>query len=106
MPSQPIPSVLTVGKFKMVFTYKEFSKSKNDCCHNRNKKKSKEKRPGHQVSVDHGTITMYLKVSMGSYEMGKELVIHRTTWFLQVSRKCAVVYEIGERTKTVPNKPL
>ena len=38
--------------------------------------------------------------------MGKELVVQCTAVLLRRCRICTVIYENGERTKTVPNKPL
>jgi hypothetical protein len=43
MPSHPIPSVLTVGKFKMFFTYKEFSKQKMTAATTEIKRNQKKK---------------------------------------------------------------
>jgi hypothetical protein len=45
MPSQSIKSVLTVGKFKTVSTYKQFSKSKMTAVTTETKSKQKKKRP-------------------------------------------------------------
>jgi len=37
--------------------------------------------------------------------MGKVLVVQRTVWILRVRSICTIVYENGESTNTVPNKP-
>ena len=44
-------------------------------------------------------------VSISSYGVGKELMVQCTAVLLRMCRNCTLVYEIGERTKTVPNKP-
>jgi hypothetical protein len=56
--------------------------------------------------VQRSTDATYVEVSMSSYEMGKLLPVQRTVWVLRVRRVCTVLYESGETTKRVPNKPL
>ena len=56
--------------------------------------------------VQRSTDTTYVEVSSSSYGMGKVLVVQRTVWVLRVRSICTMLYENGESTNTVPNKPL
>jgi hypothetical protein len=56
--------------------------------------------------VQCSTDATYVEVSSSSYGMGKVLVVQRTVWVLRVRRICTMLYETGESTNTVPNKPL
>ena len=61
---------------------------------------------GKSSSVGLGTDATYVEVSSSSYGMGKVLVVQRTVWILRVRSICTALYENGESTNTVPNKPL
>ena len=56
--------------------------------------------------VQRSTDATYVEVSSSSYGMGKVLVVQRTVWILRVRSICTALYENGESTNTVPNKPL
>ena len=65
-----------------------------------------DQKKGKSSSVGLGTDATYVEVSSSSYGMGKVLVVQRTVWILRVRRICTMLYENGESTNTVPNKPL
>jgi len=65
-----------------------------------------DQKKGKSSSVGLGTDATYVEVSSSSYGMGKVLVVQRTVWILRVRSICTIVYENGESTNTVPNKPL